>query len=212
MNPSTPWHMWGSTQVAQITANGANRLQSVAVQCANIQYKRPETWRFFFGARISHGSAPAVAPCDLGVLFSVTPGVGRSSFMTPDNLNIIQVPIVDFRFLVPAGTTPGFQNNGIKYTTQGLGPPVDDAFPASGRLIETLVAESLVCSAVAMMFNPLQLAPGTVVTFEMTAYFAPNAHVRPDWFQPLDTRGPHRDPVAQHARDLRFRGNETGGS
>ena len=198
-----PWHMWGSSQTLAITNAGGTRLQSTEVQLVKINYTRPETWRFFFGARIVSADAPVPGPTglDVAVLYSVTTGVGRDVFRTPYMTDFINLQrfFVEFRYVVPAGVVPGFQPYNIKYTSKGTTPQLDDGNPlTSVQEIETVVSEDVQVSATIVLFNPSQMALGSVMQVEVAAFFAPNVHVRPDWLS---------DDI-----ERAFLGNETGGS
>jgi hypothetical protein len=175
--------MWGSSQVLTVSSGAvgpANNTVSSA-QLVKINYRRPETWRFLFWGRIVGGDLDPAAVTSVHALFDVFVGVGRSVLDTQKT--ILGVPanfnsFVQFRWNVPIATQPGQQNNNIKYTTVTGSPVLDDASGAT-RLIEHLVAEDLSCRVRFVMSGG---SPGVDITAELGAFFAPNVHVRPDWF------------------------------
>lgn len=217
--PVSPWHMWGSSQSVTFLVSHTGRPALQTLQLARVNYRRPESWRFFFGARITHGSAAVIlAPCDIVVSFRCIVGVGRTMFQTPADVAPgttlqIEQPIVRMQYQVPLGTVPGNQLYNTKYTTQGLTPPLDDAAVATSQLpIQVLTAQDLQCSADVTLIQPASLPDGSNFTVEVTALFAPATHIRPDWYQPQEKLGPRDDPAAAAARAVRFLGTEQGGT
>lgn len=198
-----PWHMWGSSQTLTIVNNGGTRLQSQDVQLAKINYKRPETWRFFFAARIvgADAAVPGPVALDIAVFYSVTLGVGRDVWRSPTMADFLAIQqfFVEFRYIVPVGVVPGFSNYNWKYTDKGVTPPLDDSNPlTSVHEIDTIVSEDIQCQASVVILQPNHMAPGSTMQVEVAAFFAPNVHVRPDWMGD--------DP------ERAFMGNETGGT
>jgi hypothetical protein len=207
-SPVSPWHMWGTSLAINATAT-AGTITRQTGQLARINYRRPENWRFFLAGRLTGGDQLLGSGGLYTLKFFVWLGVGRSIYQTgyPNRSDD------EFAFLawsVPINGFPGQQQNNQKYLTSTLSPPLDDVVGATSRLpIDHVVAQDLQCSC---EFSIIAAPPGTHVTCEATAYFAPNVHVRPDWFQPEAEPGPYGDPVAEGARAMRFTGSETGGT
>jgi hypothetical protein len=198
--PTSPWHMWGtSVPLAGTQLPGGNTL--VTQQVSRVNYKRPDTWRFWLGARLIRGTPnTGAAPNYYRVMFSLQLGVGRSVFLTPAALAGQQAYrdqfFAVFRFEVLIGETPGRQGNNIKWATSVPTPVMNDSVATSFTMVDRLVAQDIQCSSVLH----LESAPaGYEVEAEATAYFAPNVHIRPDWNADVS------DAAA-------FRGGELGGS
>lgn len=174
-NPLAPWHMWGTTK--RINAGNA---VNTSGQLSKINYHRPESWSFFFGARVVSAEAAAPGTIEVLVSFDLIIGVGRSSFSTvPPNSEVgIATGFAPFRFGIAVPfLAPGF--NYSKFRTKGLSSEIDDISPTSHPRseIDVIVAQDIQCFARARTFPT-----GTAVV-EVSSYFAPRTHVRPDWFQ-----------------------------
>jgi len=185
-NPLAPWHMWGTSQRMQL-----NNSVNVSKQLAKVNYKRPETWSFFFGARLLSAEAVGVPSIEVIVVFDIIIGVGRTSFTTvpPNNEVGVGSGFAPFRF----GVAIPFVGNAFSYRkwrTNGRGPATDDLTAASIPTIEYFPAQDIQCLARG------RVTPTGTAEVEVTAYFAPRTHIRPDWIQ----------------EDNQFLGNETGGT
>lgn len=173
-----PWHMWGDEKTIDVTSAGASG-QGETQQIARVNYKRPETWRFFFVAELLEGSSTAGGA--VFVIFRTTIGVGRTS---------TSVPLGTFRFNVGAGAIVPT----IKFSNHFVGPPNDDSAAAVQNVIDHFVAQDIQCQVQVVY----QSGAGDKVTLRAAAYFAPEGHIRPEWFAP----GP---------LESKFSGSETGG-
>jgi hypothetical protein len=198
--PEPPWHMWGSgVLIHGVQVAGGNTLTSAQVARAN--YRRPDTWRFWLGARLIGGTPNTGGAANYyRVNFTLQLGVGRSIFVTPapPRVGIAYTDqfFAQFRFEVLVGETPGNQGDNIKWATSVRTPLINDGDATSWTLVDHLVAQDIQCQATLHM----ESAPvGYQVDAEATAFFAPNVHLRPDW----SVDGPDT---------LAFRGGELGGS
>jgi hypothetical protein len=191
-SPMAPWHMWGNS--VRLLGQGAGHPVNFTNQVARINYRRPENWRFFLGARLTGGDVvggPVPLACTIS--FALILGVGRSVFLTKDRTGL---PIfMTFTFLVPIGSQPGLTVNNVKYVTTVDTPPIDDNVVGSTRTIDHFVAQDVQCQATLTIVTG---SPTETVIGEATAFFAPNVHVRPDWFMDQESR--------------RFGGSEPGGT
>jgi hypothetical protein len=200
VNPIAPWHMWGTTQ--RMTLSAPNPTITVSSQLARVNYRRPEHWRFFFGARLIGGdTVPAGNTVTYQISIDIIIGVGRSQFDTQEKAAVFKFyPFTSFRWDVPGGQFPdGYK----KWATSALSPPVDapsDTTYPTRLPVDHFVAQDIQCQAVLQQTS----GPQNAVIAEVTAYFSPNVHVRPDWFVEQD------DPQAQRA--AQFTGTETGGT
>lgn len=201
-NPLAPWHLWGGSATVEVVSGAVGPLLTVAPsQLCRIDYKRPESWRFFFWGYIVGGDTNFGAkPSWVNALFDVMVGVGRDAFDTQkDTLGTRATynSFANFAWNVPVGTIPGQQNWNRKYLSRVPSPPYDDSnLATSSRDIELLVAESISCR-VRVVFADGD--PGIHIQVRVGAFFAPNVHVRPDWFATDET-------IPQ------FPGNEAGGT
>jgi hypothetical protein len=204
--PVSPWHMWGTTQRIHLALQGVTLVDNR--QLVRINYRRPDSWRFLFSAKIIGGSTP-VAPNDdlVDVRFNVFAGLGRSVFNS-DQVNANDVAFAYFHFLVPVGTIPGQQPQNTKYTTEVRAPRMIDPDDTTRYPLTVLPAQDLQVQVQTIFYG----SSGATLDLEVGAYFAPNVHVRPDWWQPAHRPGPHGDPVAASAQAVRFLGTETGGT
>ncbi len=186
--------MWGGSARLTVTSGAvgpANATVSPA-QLARISYKRPETWRFLFWGRLLGGTTGAAATTQIHALFDVFVGVGRSVFDTQKAILGVPANFNAFASLVwrvPAGTVPGQQNFNIKWLQRVPGYTYDDSGGATPPTRDTdlLVAEDISCRVRLVMSSG---DPGVSVQAEVGAFFAPNVHVRPDWFSDDEEQAP----------------------
>lgn len=220
----SPWHMWGNTQTLTTPVEGVfnPRIRLQSNQLIKISYKRPETWHWWLACRLIDGPDAVQVPAasiTLNVFWDLTIGLGRSMFQTADGSDqVTSRPAFDhFRFVWgPAAAT--FPRGARTWQTQAYAPQrfvdlnVPAAFlppfqnnevPPTGNLqpLNQIVAQDIQLDvrAIAVVSPPGPLTTGPGVTFEVSAFFAPKVHVRPDWLR-LDV-----PPEAQ------FTGEEIGG-
>lgn len=203
-NPMPPWHMWGNSQVVRTTMTGGIFTGGAAatVQLAKIQYRRPETWRFVFFSRIIE--ATAINPDEnIIVDFDVIVGVGRTNF----TLGPLVAPTPGLMFSQPqrtrgfvrhwyvSGAGPLFLYGELyKWSSHGLSPPVNDQDAFTQRANDLLTAQDIQVNA--RVGGVSEFGSNNPVVIEVGCFFAPNAHVRPDWFNDVN----------------QFLGGETGGT
>jgi hypothetical protein len=181
-----PWHMWGTSQVLNLSASaGAQAPSPLTQQLSRIDYGRPETWRFFFWGDMLQSSVAAGAG-GVNLAFDLIIGVGR----TQKNVR----SFVELGF--PIVGTPA-TDNVLKWTTLARLPPQFGG-DTTERTTDLFVSQAIQCSARVTFFA----ASDTSIQLEVGCLFSPNAHVRPEWFQAADDS---RRGVA------RFRGSENGG-
>jgi len=178
----TPWHLWGGTvQMEQAAIAAAQPV--VSSQLAKIHYGRPETWAFFFGAKIIDGTPPTGAG-DLLVKVDVDVmiGVGRTFFDTQQPITSIvgtpaEVSLVQFFWRIPPSTVPTLGR--AKWTQVGRTPLLNDDVATSAEKVEYITAQDIQVQA---KLSVLGAALGSAKV-AVTALFAPLSHVRPDWFK-----------------------------
>lgn len=192
----TPWHMWGTHKRVTIPDSSSSALQyQTTTQLARVNYGRPENWRFLFGLEVLSAQDSNGNPAYIYADFDLIVGVGRSQMTLSQNID---------------GKSPGFcrlciSYNGLpslvvgrqKWAASTPSPPLDEslATPVS-YLIDHVPAENIQCS-VRLSVGAASAIPGPYVV-NAHAYFAPNVHLRPDWF----ARGDETE---------RFQGDEKGG-
>lgn len=160
-----PWHLWGSEQAVSVPASVGTANSSSSAQLARINYKRPDTWTFFFLARLLAG-VPSGATQSAFVSFDLTLGAGRQS------TTIQGFRVFSFVWTVnpPIGTQL-YASTAPNAINVGSAAPVTDGF------IETFPASEIQCTA-----NVTIPASNGAVTMSVGCYFAPRSHVRPDWY------------------------------
>jgi hypothetical protein len=176
-----PWHMWGGAAQVTASTSSAGLNYRTQGQLARIEYKRPESWRFLFYAKVlrSQTSNPAI----LDVQFFVIPGVGRASTQlgTPFDSTVLNlnIPFERFRFLLPIGTGGAV----TKWSTSVNGPVRDDTAVVppvvpTPNVVDSIPAQDLQVSYAAQVQLTL---PGDEVQAELGVLLAPWHHARPDW-------------------------------
>ena len=163
-----PWHMWGNSAGVTLPVPGSTTGVSQGNgQLAHIQYKRPETWTFFFGCRVTGFDYAGGAVPSLDVFFDLTLGVGRAV----TNIEAFET----YHWNLPA------EQGIFRYSTEVVGP-LRSASDTQPNLITNIPAQQINCTWRANLFVPAG-APATL-SLELQAYFAPRSHIRPEWFEP----------------------------
>lgn len=174
-----PWHMWGNSQQLSTTLLAGQFGESVSGQLVKVTYKRPETWHFLLAAKFLPGgtAAPLGTLLDLNIVFELTIGIGRSIFQT--------FAFTEFRFRWENANAP---TNVLLWATQvnaaALFQNVAVPIPADVRPVTQVVAQDI-----QLNFRAALLLSGAAVGYpytasaEVSAFFAPKTHVRPDWFR-----------------------------
>lgn len=192
-----PWHLWGNTERLTITSDSFGAARVVSGQLNKISYKRPDTWHWFFGAKLISG--PTVAsPQEAGVRihFDVTIGVGRSFYQIP-SFETLQWVWSD----PGGGPVPTPPTDVLLYSTTAVAPnrSYNNATPPAAveNRINEIVAQDI---QVQLRLEGLSNFPNTIVV-DVTGFWSPKTHVRPEWL--LGDRVPP---------EAKFPGNEIGGS
>jgi hypothetical protein len=173
-----PWLLWGDKETVKVSSSPGAAFASSAFQLAKIDYKRPETWTFFFGAKILNPPAPNLATnVRLDVNFDLMIGIGRSFFDTQYDRPILQQHFCNMAWVWLAGPTS--RETPPRYATQVLAPALDDTAPTVRQVVSSFPAESIQVQGNVRLtaFEPVE------VKVQLSAFFAPRTHVRPDWYQ-----------------------------
>ncbi len=198
ISPLAPWHLWGGSKVLSAFIDPATvNTNAASDQLAKVSYKRPETWGFFFGAKIIDGPINTSALSFLfSVRFFINVGIGRSAFETSNLFSPGEFARMTFLL------GPGFGINSLppKWTTQTRSPVLIHGDANSFQLIDSFPAQDIQCSAQFQITTAAAPPAKFSYSVEVSAYFAPLNHVRADWYR-------------EDAIDVeRFTGNETGGT
>ena len=209
--PLAPWHMWGTSVAVDTTdvpiLSGAERAAATQ-QLARISYKRPDSFRFLFLAELLVVPSVPTDGSTIQVDYDLIVGVGRSQATlgftgSPGAVESTDASTTEFfrgfcRFRWQAAG--GSYGPPKKWTTKVTSPVLDDTNTLlvlnDARVSDVIIAEDLQCRA-------RLAAAGTTsdpVRVMVSAYFAPNVHLRPEWFTDREGNEP------------RFRGKEDGGS
>jgi hypothetical protein len=158
-----PWSMWGSTKQILCTSTGASASLGQSNQIAFVDYHRPETWNFLLAV---HVDDVAVAPAVVTrIEFELTTGVGRSQITIP-RFGLFQIAVVD----LVAG-------NQFQITSTEL--PSERASRVSPNVIERIVGQQISLQARCFFEGG---ATGPSVALSVSGFFAPQPHIRPDWY------------------------------
>lgn len=196
--PLAPWQMWGTSSVVQ-----SNQRGSVSQQLARVNYSRPETWAFFLGARIvGLNNETALNNVSIAVQWQIMIGTGRDVFQTPTLAGpsglAIPPTVQPFAFMCWRDIPPSTPVDAIpfnpRFTTESRSAPLDDADETSVFPLKWFVAQDIQCTALVTQSSNIIVD----CSVELTSFFAPLHHVRPEWFAD--------DEAA------RFRGHEQGGT
>jgi len=163
-----PWQLWGNIEVITGNFGGVNNRTS-GKQLNKIAYKRPDSWHFFFTARLI--DAPVAVNNTIQISFDLILGAGRASVPIP--------AFVLFDFTYAGAPFPTF----TKFASQGVG---SDPIGGTGQ---SIVAE-IPASDIQVQANVTNFfGPGPAIV-EVGGFWAPKNHIRPDWFlegQPKET-------------------------
>lgn len=168
-----PWHLWGNTETKVVTSGGVVNTPVTSGQLAKVSYKRPETWTFFFAAKILSGLGPGGAPIgpgSLSVSFNLTLGVGRSQVTIP-GFNIFV-----FQWIALAPPVLGT----LRWTDNVLAPVVDMTAATPFRpIVSKFPSQDIQLDTTSILNTPVL---GEHVELETHAFFSPRTHVRPSWW------------------------------
>lgn len=173
-----PWLLWGDKETVKVSTAPGSFQTARPFQLSKIQYGRPDTWKFFLGAQVVKPPAPNLATQVLvDIDFDIMIGVGRSRFDTNYERTTNFQHFVTFSYVYAGGASP--RDLGPRYATEVLAPPISTAVPGVRQLIREFPAESIQCSGQVRVttFEVVDIA------VEMTAFFSPQTHIRPDWYQ-----------------------------
>ncbi len=163
MGKANDSRLWGATQIITIPPN-VNPVDTFTMQLANVEYGRPDTWRFFLAVDVLEYNQTLTG--SLQVDFIVSIGLGRANVQTK--------PFTRF-FWSSAQLTQGVNLSQFRTTTKQTltdtgGDPPESLYAPECELIP---AQSIQCQVIA---SAPQGTSGNVV-LACSAFFAPNMHL-----------------------------------
>lgn len=195
---SAPWQMWGNTQLIAAPPNTFTdpNVSEQKISLCRVAYNRPETWRFLLAAKLV--SAPATGGGDqanVSLWFELMTGIGRSAIILPFWASLpgwqwnfgasVPVNLTDWTNWT-SGSNLGRTITDAFTSVTDETPPVTTTFPQilSSFTIptDTIIGQDMTLVA---HVNFVTDIPGVTqpAVVEVSAQFAPNTHVRPDWMQ-----------------------------
>lgn len=175
-----PWHLWGSSQITQTQQTGGSGVASApdTQQLAKIAYGRPESWHWVFMATLLEAPTPALPGSGIQVdlFFDLILGVGRSS---------IKIPAFEHFQWSCNNPNPAPVGEAFRlFTTSVRGNRLEDqqgiAHTTDPTVVEQITAQEIQLQT---RFILTTTGSGFSAKAEVSAYFAPKTHVRPDWYQ-----------------------------
>lgn len=172
-----PWMLWGQSTAFPVLGGIPGAIPRNVAQLAQVRYGRPDSWRFLLRAKVVqvNGSAGAA---NFILNWNLTLGLGRG---------VITIPA----FCTMTWTPAEFVTNGSdKYATSseiistrapdGTGPFLFNEFPAESIQLD-VDASFDAANTVALGSN-----------LEISAFFAPVTHIRPEWQVHQFSGGEHK--------------------
>lgn len=173
----SPWHMWGNL-ITIDPLQAFTQPEAVTGQLIRVSYKRPETWHWVMAARLLRApEAGAGGTYVINIDWDLIIGLGRA---TTEMRNFE-------RFTWTwTGVAPGPTGYPM-WSTSALAPTTDyseaGGVPTLGprREIDQLVAQDIQLNC-RVTFTAIDEPLGGSAAVEVSAFFAPKHHARPDWF------------------------------
>lgn len=167
---NSPWLLWGdSVQFSMVAPPGGTEGTTFFPppgQIIRIDYGRPETWTFLFLCQVNTWNVQAEG-VGVSIFVDVTPGLGR-----------VQNTLFGFqRFDFAPPIKPGQQ----LWSSTAVGPVRNADDTLGANVIRTLTFESLTVGARASVNSSLNA--GDQIQLELSCYWSPNSHIRPEWFE-----------------------------
>lgn len=187
---TTPWHLWGNLQRQSTPVETVGQFRfGNQQQLCKVGYGRPDTWHWFFSARLISGpDNTAGFFTRVFVHFDVTLGSGRAATPIAFEFTPFAKPSFEDYTFQWGPVNPAFPANAMIWSTQSLSP--NRSFQGDGPNVADvpltqIPAESIQvqCRIVALTAVGNVAAVGQPVEVEVSSYWAPKSHVRPDWFQ-----------------------------
>jgi len=168
-----PWHTWGRAIQTSVTASALTIFQGVSVNgLVNVVYKRPETWRFFLWASLDNFT-PAAAGA-VRIQFNINTGVGQHFFAINKAATL----------LLPVAAGIGSEAWTNQLVTNGQ--VLADGVTSFQGFQDSIVGQAIIVGATVY---PQGLTLADTATVTVGAFFSPNVHVRPEWWNGIFKAG-----------------------
>jgi len=167
--------MWGETQDVEVRSTGG-LVTRQEKQILRINYGRPESWCFVLGATMVETTGQSAVGTFATVSYKLTVGVGRSAFSIPDwhvftwDYNAATIATLNGSVL---------WTNTVANRVTATGAVADPPVFTSTSWIDSIVAQDIQLAATVSVDSA---GEPTTAKIAVSAYFAPKAHVRPEWF------------------------------
>lgn len=157
-----PWHMWGSSELVDVIGGPPGAIPTGKQQLAQINYGRPDSWRFLLQMQITDVSG-SIGAANFDLEWILTVGLGRT---------IIKMDPFSTFTVIPADFTVG-----KTITVGSVELPSENAARVEANVINEFPAESIQIDT-RFSFDQANTARAHV---RLTALFAPVTHIRPEW-------------------------------
>lgn len=176
-----PWKLWGGSEEIRAVSPGAGvAANQFTKQLCKVGYGRPDTWHWWFGARLLEGpTMPAVGnTASVRVRIDLILGEGRSMFVAGEDGIAQSFELFGWDWL--GGPTDAPTNQPL-YSTEVLGPNRIFGGAAVENRITQITAEAIQVRA--RVSFTTSIGGNQVVRVAVSGFFAPKHHARPDWFE-----------------------------
>jgi len=162
-----PWLMWGNSITQKLTWQGLGAVQQQTTQLVRIAYGRPENWTWLFEATLLTLNNANGGTFQVG--FDLTVGLGRTS-TTIQNFEFYQNTWIAGAAIVPYQW----------YSNTVIGPGRAGKADLRENILRNICAQDIQLTA---RFSYLSIHAGDTCEAEISAYFSPVSHIRPEWFK-----------------------------
>jgi len=169
--PLPPWHLWGGTKTLVCPYTGIFSTTAATEQTNKISYGRPDSWNFFFHAKVVEQTlavTPSTVTATIELSFHLTIGIGRSSTTIND--------FEEYTF----SAAPGSSLVGLVCYSTSVIAPARFGGSTDPNTITEIVAQDIQMNVEGVYtFGETH---GDSARIEISTYFAPIHHTRPEWF------------------------------
>lgn len=166
-----PWHLWGGSKTLICPYTGIFSTTTATEQTNKISYGRPESWNFLFCAKIVEQTlavVPSTITATINLAFHLTIGIGRSS-TTIEGFESYSFSAA------PGSSLVGL----VRYSTMVIAPPRSAGSTDRNEITEIVAQDIQMNVSGVYAFGETH---GDSAKVEISTYFAPIHHTRPEWF------------------------------
>ena len=169
---AVPWLLWGNSKIIEAFYTGTFSTTVATQQLNRIGYMRPESWHWLFSARILEATYAGGTPPQVGqsidVYFDLTVGIGQTA-LTIEGFEHYQFNATALNAL-----------QGFIYSSTVFGPSrVQGAVDPLLNEFTNIVAQDIQLNARCVYL--LGGTHGDSAKLEIKTFWAPIAHIRPEW-------------------------------